>query len=889
MKSDFHVDKNLMQLSEVLEAKAPYAVLVVSTTGLDTKDFDKHSPTRVQLVEYEFDSEIQQYTASISFNKIVAADIEATERAIANADIYDVFASAAIDADSYKAQIQNPDLSANMPEDQRVFSQDEFRKQFVYAMTALEHDGTTLIVNGLEHSQKYLAKIDCAEQLESIVKAGKALDQPALGGEYLTSHGHEELVKRGVATLENVRNTMTPVPNAAKQFDAPDMAKDFGELGKEDFLKAHPKTTSRAYDIKVRDVEFRATKATAPERIEIINNFITFYGREKGILENEHQTQFRMQEKQKHDYLSAAAKNKYKNASLERKVQTQVEMGIVDRDAVLDGDSQYQKLMDALSGANGKKGIAFVHVATSGLNNPRGNETGLPIQLYIRTINADAEGKGLDTMRSKGYSFYMKVPESVVLAAESQAAKNKFDTFKDAGIDVEQYKNGVIITPSGKENVVMNESQFVGIVNKLFSEAQVNSNNFTIVALGGKGEKAFFQKALETVCNNPIINAPTIDVIQAVAEYSLLTAEGQIPDNKIFGDNEVNGFGIRDIASAVGIELNGTSDKVNAAFAAASVMYTQYLELVKEEREQAKDEVQKTTGKESLDDFMEVEEIDAPVVIRDEDGNVIPEAAQGVSEISDAPEEDNEPDFADEEGYDGDSYVEDDIDEVRAAFEQEGIEEFYEEFENAEKPAPVSAPKPSESFRENQENKIVSISDRQSHRPDRESRQSERPQRAVPQSAPEAKPEHIGNDISKEMLFEMLQNQMAMNAQNQQTIQRLAEMNAEQSRIIAQADARLHEALSRQNELLRDIASMAFHAMSSPASVKSHTAQKTEDKAEVLNIMERLETIKDDLTDIAGEVPQSVSKYLQEANASITDGQQEYENPKKRVDPKPVA
>ena len=893
MKSDFHVDKNLMQLSETLEEKAPYAVLVVSTTGLDNKDFDKHSPTRVQLVEYEFDDEIQQYTASISFNKIVAADIEAVERAIAGADKYDVFASAAIDADSYKAQIQNPDLSADVPEDQRVLSQDEFRKQFVYAMTALEHDGTTLIVNGLEHSQKYLAKINCAEQLSAIAQAGKALDQPTLGGEYLISHGHGDLVKRNTATLENVRNVMTPVPNAAKQFDTPEMAKDFGELSKEDFLKAHPKTTPRAYDIKARDVEFRATKATAPERVEIINKFVTAYGREKGVLEDERQTQLRMQEKQKHDYLSAEAKSKYKNASLERKVQTQVEMGIINRDAVLGGDSQYQKLMEALSGENGKKGVAFIHVATSGLQNPRGNETGLPIQLFVRTANTDAEGKGLDTMQSKGYCFYMKVPESVVLAAQSQAEKGKFDVFKDAGIDVEQYKSGAIPISAEKKHPVMSEPQFVGLVNKLFAENQVNLDDYAVIALGGKGEKAFFQKALESVCNNPIVNAPTIDVIQAVTEYSLLTVEGQIPDNKIFGDNEVKGFGIRDIASAVGMELNGTGDKVNAAFAAASVMYEQYLELTKDEREQAKDEAQKSTGKENLEDFIEVEEIEAPVVIRDEDGNVIEtENAQEISETEtvpdeNAPEEDTEPDFADEDGYDGESYVEDDIDEVREAFEQEGIEEFYDEFEKAEKPAPKSEPVQDSS---DKENKVVSINDRprRQSRNEPENRQpQERPQRVIPQPASE----HIGNDVSKDMLFEMLQNQMAMNAQNQQTIQRLAEMNMEQSRIIAQADARLHEALSRQNDLLRDIAVMAFNTMSASTPAKSHSAQKNEvnpEKAEALDIMERLEAIKDDLTDIASEVSPNVSKCLQEANASITDGQQEYENPK-RVDPKPVA
>ena len=913
MKSDFHVDKNLMQLAETLEAKEPYAVLVVSTTGLNNKDFDKHSPTRVQLMEYEFDSEIQQYTTSIAFNKIVAADIEAVEKAIENRDSYDVFASAGIDADSYMAQVQNPELSADAPEDQRVLSQDEFRKQFIYAMTALEHDGTTLIVNGLEHAQKNLGKIECAEQLNAIVRAGKAIDQPALGGEYLLSHGHGDLVKRSTATLENVRNVMTPVPNAAKQFDDPQMAKDFGELSKEDFLKAHPKTTSRAYDIKVKDVAFRATKATAPERVEIIKDFVTAYGREIGVLEDERQSKLRMQEKQRHDYLSAEAKSKYKNASLERKVNTQIEMGVLNRDAVLEGDSQYQKLMEALSGENDKKGVAFIHVATSGMNNPRGNGTGLPIQLYIRTIDADKDGKGIESAKSKGYCFYMKAPKSVVLAAETQAANGGFDVFKDAGIDVEQYKSGMIPTASGKPNAVMSEAQFTGLINKLFSDAKggINPDDYTIAVIGGKGEKAFFQKALESICNNPIVNEPTIDIIQAIREYSLLTTEGQIPDNKIFKDNEVNSFSIQDIASAIGVDVNGTGDKVNAAFGAASIMYAQHLELTKDEREQAKDEVQKSAGKENLEDFIEVEEIEAPVVIRDEDGNIIStEAPQEVPDESpDKPDEDAELEFADEDGYDGETYTDDDIDEVRAAFEQEGIEEFFEEFENAEKPAPKpSTPKPQEQQeqQEQQNNKVVSINDRlnrKAERPERTERE-DRPQRVVPKPT-EDKPEkpqtperteRVGDNATMSMLYEMLQASRAENERNRQTIERLVEANVEQSRIIAQADERLHDALSRQNDLLRD----AFNAIAVLAShqtpAKTQTVQKentversTGRNAETLDVIERLETIKEDLNSLCDEVSPSVSKHLQEANASITDGQQEYENPRKNVEPKPVA
>lgn len=850
MKSDFHVNKNLMQLNEVLSEHEPYAVLVVSTTGMDNKDCDKHSPTRVQLVQFEFDSELKQYTESISFNKLVAADIEAVNAAIANkeAGAYDAFGNAEIDADSYKAQVEDLSLAAKTPEDQRVLSQEKFKKVFEYAMTAIQHDGTTLLVNGFEHSRKYLAKIGCADQLTEIARAGNTIDQPALNAEYLSSHG---ITDKKSVPLEMIRNAFMPEPNIPTILD---------ENGKE--VPAEP--------------DPREAKATASERVQIINQLVTAYGREQGILENEHLAYLRERTEKQRQAASERAKRRYDNSPIQRKVATQVEMNLIDRDAVLDGDSQYQKLMDALSGESGKKGVAFVHIATSGMQNPRGSETGLPMQLFVRVVPVDEEGKGLDASKSSGFNFYMNVPKSVVLQAEKQAKAGKFDVFKDAGIDPEQYKSGVITMPNGKQSKVYSEAEFTKIVSTLFSPEKVDPEKYAIIALGGKGEQAFFQKALASICTDSIVNAPTIDAVQAIAEYALLTVEGRIEENVLFDSKtDVKGFGIRDVAEALGKELNGTGDKVNALFMAVSAMYNQYLELTKEDRQQEEEAEKKPVkAEEKADDFLEVDEIEVPMAegFAEETSEGVPD--EGVPEAEES--EFEEFDFADEDGFDGETYSEEPQEEqpteldAREQFEFDGIEEFFTAAEGGSKKNKEEENREAES-----DNKVIPL------RPTRkkDDAPAERPSRRMPEPKPTL--EQVSSDV--QALYAIIAKQSEQIAQQSATIQRLSEITAQQAE---QANTRMFGVLQQQNELMKTVVMQSFQqAQHRP----TPSRMKAEQKKFEGDVMERLEQIKDAISDICGEVPQKVSEYLHEANASISDGQQELESPKKTAEPKPVA
>lgn len=847
MKSDFHVDKNLMQLSELLTDKEPYAALVVSTTGLDNKECEKHSPTRVQVVQYEFDDEIKQYAPSITFDKICAADIEAVDAAIAVAQGggYDVFASAEIDPVSYRNQVLDPDLSKGVPEDQRVYSKEDFANAFNYVMQGLQHDNTTIIANGYEHSIKYLDKIGCADRLQQMYDADKVIDQPHLGGEYLKSLGRDDLVKGGSATLENVRNAVTPVPPAVKKFDPAEIAKDFKELSKEDFLDAHKNISEQAYKMKVRDDEMRSAKATAHERIGIINSMITTYGRDNHLLEDKHMENMRKNEAQRSGAASERGRQKYQNNSIANKIATQIEMGNIDKDAILEGNSEYNRLMSALHGDNGNKGVLFVHIATSGLNNPQGNETGLPMQFVARAVEIDPNGKGLilDAEHAKGVKFLMKLPPETVLKAEEQAKqRGGFDVFKDAGISSDEFKN------NGNRRT-LSEAAFISNVKKVFDMFE----DYSIVALGGakNEEKAFFQKALESICNLDVINKDTINFTQAVTAYSLLTVEGEIPDNAIFKDNPTTGFGIRQVAEAFGTELNGTSDKLVTVIKASSVLYDQYLEL-NPEIQKAKEET-KAPVQETLDDFKEVDEPDQPV-----------------QEISDT---EGEPEFADEdEGYDN-TYTEEDEEADREKFEDSLIEP------EDDAPAPISIVKDEPKAEKQPEPE---------KRPERVERKpvqqaEERPKRVEPEAPAPVKSEILGS----EQLAALIEANRTIQKQNEMIL-RQNEVILRQSEIISNQDERFADMLIQQNELLKAV----LLDRSSPAPAK----EQKQERPKVVPItpiqgdtIDKLEQIKDNIDKICEEVPESVKNHLRDANSSISEGQVELETPKKDVEPRPVA
>ena len=85
MKGKFYASGDLKQLESTLKEHEPYAVLVVSTTGIDKEnEFEGHFPTRVVMKQFEFDDETKSYQSGFTFDKLVQAPQEAIQEALKN-------------------------------------------------------------------------------------------------------------------------------------------------------------------------------------------------------------------------------------------------------------------------------------------------------------------------------------------------------------------------------------------------------------------------------------------------------------------------------------------------------------------------------------------------------------------------------------------------------------------------------------------------------------------------------------------------------------------------------------------------------------------------------------------------------------------------------------
>lgn len=185
MKGKFYASGDLKQLESTLKEHEPYAVLVVSTTGIDKEnEFEGHFPTRVVMKQFEFDDETKSYQSGFTFDKLVQAPQEAIQEALKNESSYDVFANGGIDKEAYLRG-------------ENVLPVAEFQKEFQTAISAVQESNATLIINNQTHAFHFMDKIQSADTLREIREQGKTLDQVNLTRAYFRKHDVQ-----GQATLE---------------------------------------------------------------------------------------------------------------------------------------------------------------------------------------------------------------------------------------------------------------------------------------------------------------------------------------------------------------------------------------------------------------------------------------------------------------------------------------------------------------------------------------------------------------------------------------------------------------------------------------------------------------------------------------------------------------
>jgi hypothetical protein len=500
MKENFYLQKNLNQLKEQMEQHEPYAVMVVSTTGLEEEDM----PLRVQIKQYEYDENTKQYLhyndahfdtdKGMSFDSFIEVPkelIEQRTKEVAEGG-YDVFKKAGID---------NVEAFQNgVPMDAITYSADVFKKAFENIVKSFEKDNTLLIVNGLTNAEKALEKIGCS--FESFKEREKIVDQVELSKEYVNKDGKQLSVK-----LEDLAEILEPLPRLAKETFADEKTKeDYSNMSKSDFLSAHNTVSERTYDTYTRRTEFVAT-----ERLRIMNKMVTSYGVEQGILPNSMEQMRRNNAEKQKQTLSENGMRKYENANVKSKVDFFVQKGYINPDEIRNRTGEFEKLGKALTRADASKpDICFFHVATTSRE-----KENMPLRIQAKVYGITSTSKGVTTVNLKKSIAELDqiIPSmsSKVLGAMNKDDKNVYSGFRDAHLPIEEYMKG--LDGEGKPLPTIDEA--VANISQFFNSEMLEKCN--IIVSGGQN---FYKESLNQVSTLELCDKDFINLTQAIQEYA---------------------------------------------------------------------------------------------------------------------------------------------------------------------------------------------------------------------------------------------------------------------------------------------------------------------------------------------------------------------------------
>ncbi len=529
-KKSFSISPSLKSLENAMKEQQPFAVMAMSTTGTD-KDSE---PIRTVVQEYVFNDELKRYEKGLTFDEMVKCSQEQLDKMLTD-KTYDYFGNSGIDKNAY---IRG----------EGILSKEEFSKEFISFMQALEQDNKELLIinGGAVFAQQQLAHI--SPEAQQII-ANKATDRTAISQTSLTSEYFKRHDIHKKVTLENLRDEILPSPSGSFRdmlMEGSPRMQDFQKMSKEKFCKS-ANVTSYQYDATVKDIENHNAKIIgADAKVELIAYFTKVDGRERGIFESERNSQWREADVLDKQQLSENGKVKYQNADYKRKLETLVASRVVDPETVLDrnSDCDLNRLLNIMEkkGAdrNGhNKGFVVIQAATTGFDN-RG--VGEPIQ--VSAIAFELEDNGSITPKDGISEYGIKASERTVTAAIDKANKGGFDAFGYADIDVDKYRSGEGV--HSKEEAMRKLSAF-------FKEYP--SEDYPIISNGGGRNEPSLTTTQEALLSLGSIKAfndslNSVDFTQAIKEYSYAAYHGECVESVIANEDNLKSFGLAEIVAA---------------------------------------------------------------------------------------------------------------------------------------------------------------------------------------------------------------------------------------------------------------------------------------------------------------------------------------------------
>lgn len=571
-KGHFTTTPNLNQLEETMREHKPFTVMAMSTSGL--KDAE---PIRVVVQEYVFDDELKKYEKGLGFDEMVKCSQEQLNKMLTSTD-YDYFGNAGIDKDSYVRG-------------EGVLSKEDFSKEFVSFMKTLEQgDKELMIINGGKgFAEEQLSKVSPEAQqaiLDKVIDRSATL-QPSLTYEYFKKHDI-----KGRATLENLRDAITPSPSGSFRdmlMEGSPRMDDFNSMSKEEFCKT-ANVTPYQYDMTKRDFELREGKIVGADgRVDMIARFTEVYGREKGVLESERDSQWREADVLSRREMSEKGKEKYRSDDYEQKLATLVSSHVINPEAVLDrnSDCELNKFLNVMekNGVDGEshnKGFVVIQAATTGFDY---RSVGEPIQVSAIAFNLGDDGS---ITPAGGISEYgIKASDKAIENALKTAKRGKFDAFEYSDINVDEYLSGKGV--HSKEETMKELSAFF---------KQFPSEDYPIISNGtGKNDPALTltQESFLALGSAKAFSDShnSVDFTQVIKEYSYAAYHKEGVESVVAKEDEVKAFGLADVVAAntelsealketqgEGMSLLGsTLQKVNATAILADSVRMQDMEL----------------------------------------------------------------------------------------------------------------------------------------------------------------------------------------------------------------------------------------------------------------------------------------------------------------------
>ena len=519
MLSNFKINASLMSVDETLQSHSPYMIIALSSTGIDkASEFSDHRPTRVYVQEYIYNQTKKDYEEGIHFDKMVECTPDALNAALSMPDGIDVFYKAGINKEEYQAG-------------KNVLSTEDFKKEFESFISA-HADGTKFIINNSYFTMSMLKKINCIDELERQARQYRVLDL------YEITKGYFDENKIDFKpTFENINHILNNDTNEVVGID---------------------------------------------NRAKIINNFIIRRGREQNFLLSEQEVENVAIQNSYFDDISKAGKAKYKNGSVEEKLQTlsKLKNSTLTPDLFKrDYDCNLNRLFDIFEGKNGIKGFVIMQVATTGFT-----ADDEPIQ--VSALQCSMSNGAIQA--EKYISLDIQCSDRAEQLALSETENGKFNAFDFTGINYKAYKSGKATLPNGEidpKKPVYPTDQAALKLDKFFSEFKIEE--YPLITSGNGGgdtARSYSQSVLKSICNIPIIDAPYIDFSALIKEYTFVAYyQDKYKSNALFNEEDFAGrnFSLGDFSNYYNKPINHTLLKCDLMGEMLTKLNEQHLELEK--------------------------------------------------------------------------------------------------------------------------------------------------------------------------------------------------------------------------------------------------------------------------------------------------------------------